>query len=62
MAISINGQSSRGHDRMVVSLTATYAISAMQSVLDSTVCDKVCQQQVSGFLRFPSPIKLTATT
>ena len=62
MAISINGQSIRGHDRMVVSLTATYAISAMRSVLDSTVCDKVCQQQVGGFLRFPSPIKLTATT
>ena len=30
-------------------------------VLDKTLCDKVCQWQVGGFLRFPPPIKLTAT-
>ena len=35
-----------------------------QGVLDTTLCDKVCQWQVDGFLRvvrFPPPIKLTAT-
>jgi hypothetical protein len=30
-------------------------------VLDTTLCDKVCQWQVCGFLRFPPQIKLTAT-
>jgi hypothetical protein len=33
-------------------------------VLDTTLCNKICQWQVSGFLRvhrFPPPIKLTST-
>ena len=47
----------RGHDRMVVGFTITYAISAYhhkccnfeyriplrRGVLDTTLCDKVCQ-------------------
>jgi hypothetical protein len=36
----------------------------MASVLDTTLCDKVCQCQVCGFLQvlqFPPPIKLTIT-
>jgi hypothetical protein len=33
-------------------------------VFDTTLCDKICQLQVGGLpwvLRFPPPIKLTAT-
>ena len=45
----------RGHDRMIVGFTTTYAISAYhhlscefessswRGVLDTTLCDKVCQ-------------------
>ena len=68
-----------GRDRMVVGFTTTCAINAYhhkscefeprswRGVFDTTLCDKVCQLQVSGFyrvLRFPppiKPIKLTAT-
>ena len=38
-----------GHDRMVVGFTTTYAVGAKfepcswQGVLDTTLCDKVCQ-------------------
>jgi hypothetical protein len=61
----------RGRDRMVFGYTTTCAISAYQhqscefdsrswrDVLDTTLCNKVCQLQVVGFLRvlrFPSPI------
>ena len=45
-----NARGHRGHDRMVVRFTTNYAISDLQ--------------QVGGFLwvlRFPPPIKLTAT-
>ena len=66
----------RGHDRMTVGFTTTYAISvyhhlrcefesrSFRGVLDTTLCDKVCDRQVGGFLRvlrFPPPIKLAAT-
>ena len=69
----------RGNDRMVVAFTTTYAISAYnrsltlwvriplkRGVLNTTLCDKVCQSvlwQVVGFplvLRFPPPIKWIA--
>ena len=52
---SKNSKGRRGRDRMVVGLTATCAISAYrhkscefeprswQGVLDTTLCDKVCQ-------------------
>ena len=61
----------RFRDRMVVRFATTCAISAYhhlscefepclwQGVLDTTLCEKVCQQQVGGFLRFPPLIKLT---
>ena len=58
----------RGGDRMVIVFTTTYAISVYHSKVVSrcTRCnalyDKVCQ--VGSFLRvirFPPPIKLTAT-
>jgi hypothetical protein len=62
----------RGHDRMVVGFTTSYAISAhyhyhcefesssWRSVLDTTLCDKFVSglRQVSGFLH---QLKLTAT-
>ena len=66
----------RGHDHMVVGFTATYAISAyhhcccefesrsgrgVQNYVMTLVSDL---RQVNGFLRvirFPPPIKLTAT-
>jgi hypothetical protein len=68
----------RGRDLMVVGLTATFAISAYHhqycefkprswwSVLETTICDKVCQwlttgQWFSPALQFPPPIKLTVT-
>ena len=71
-------QGRRARDRMVVRFTATCAISAYhvlscefesciwRVVLDTTLCDKVCQclWQVSSFLRvfwFLPPIKPTAT-
>jgi len=50
----------RGHDRMVVGLTTTCAISAYhhysgefkshswRGVLDTTLCDKVCQRLATG--------------
>ena len=67
---------SRGHDRMVVGFTTTCAISAYhhlscefeprswRGVVDTTLCDKVCQWVATGLvsprmLRFPPPIKLT---
>jgi hypothetical protein len=60
--------------RMVVGFPITDVISAYyhyscefesrswRGVLDTTLCDKVCQQLATGrwFLRFPPPIKLTA--
>ena len=44
---------------------AGFELRSWQGVLDTTLCDKVCQllRQVSGFLRvlwFPPPIKMTA--
>jgi len=70
----------RGRDHMVIGFTTTLhlfnqcpsplmlciRILFKQGVLDTTLCDKVCQWlvQVSGFLRlsrFPPPIKLTTT-
>ena len=64
----------RTRDRMVVGFTTTCAISAhhrlncefepcsWRGILNTTLCDKVVSdlRQVSGFLRFPPPIKLTA--
>ena len=66
----------RGHDRMIVGFTTSCAISAhhylrcefepcsWRGVLDTTLFDKVFisdLRQVSGFLLFPPPMKLTAT-
>jgi hypothetical protein len=66
----------RGRDRMEVGFTTNCAISAyhhyrsgfeyrsLRGVLDTTLCDKVCQSFTAGFLRvlqFPPPIQLTAT-
>ena len=66
----------RGHDRMVVGFTTTYAISAYHHLMlwirisnrvrCTTLCDKVCQWLATGegflrVLRFPPPIKLIAT-
>jgi hypothetical protein len=51
-----------GCDRMVVGFTNTCAISckfethSWRGVLETTICDKVCQRLVAG-LRFPSLIK-----
>ena len=59
----------RGCDCMVVRLTTTYAISAVttnfrialrRDVLDTTLCDKVCQWLATGWW-FPLPIWLTVT-
>ena len=60
----------RGRDCMVVGFTTTCVISAFcdfkprswRDVLDTTLCDKVCDRSVgfSRVLRFPTPIKLTA--
>jgi len=51
-----------GHDRMVVGLLpiaiSTYPTQAIQHYVIKFVSDL---WQVGGFLRFPSPIKLTAT-
>ena len=67
-------RSCRGHDHMVAGFTITYAMSGYHhkscefetcwwwGVLDTTLCDEVCQ--VGGFLRilrFPPSIQLTAT-
>ena len=71
-------RSCHGRDHMVVGFTTTYAISkshnsscefeysSWQDVLDTTSCDKVCQQLAAGrwfspgtnVLRFPPPIKI----
>ena len=69
-------RSCHGHNRLVVGFTTTYVINAYyhkgcefesrtwRGVFNTTLCDKVCQWLISGFLlvlRFPPPIKLTAT-
>ena len=72
----LNGQDSEGHcgcDHMVVGFTTTYAISAYhhssscefespswQLVLDTTLCDKVCQWLTTG--RWFSPGNLISST
>ena len=48
----------RGHDRMVVGFITIYAISANHHLKCEFASDL---RQVSGFLWFPPPIKLTAT-
>jgi hypothetical protein len=62
------GRGHRGHDRMVVGFTTTCAISAYhhwrcefescswQGVLDTTVCDQVCQLLTTGQWFFPSTL------
>jgi hypothetical protein len=66
----------RGRERMVVGFTTTYVINiyhhlscefeshSWRGVLDTTLCDKIPLsglRQVEDSIRFPSPIKLTAT-
>ena len=68
----------RGRNRMVVGFTTTCVSSAYhhqscefeprlcRGVLDTILCDKVCQLLATGrwfspVFRFPPPIKLTAT-
>jgi hypothetical protein len=71
------GGGRHGRDRMVVGFTTTCAISAYhqktceivprswRGVRNTTLCDKVSDlRQVGGFLRvirFPPPIKMTAS-
>jgi hypothetical protein len=65
----------RGHDRMVVEFTTTYAISAdhhwsceftpcsWRGVLDTTMCDKVCQWLATGRWFSPgTPVSSTNKT
>jgi hypothetical protein len=65
----------RGHDRMVVGFTTTCAISAYhhyscefqpcswQGVLDTTLCDKVCQWLVTGqWFSLGTPVSSTNKT
>jgi hypothetical protein len=76
--ISIVFQGRRGRDRMVVGFTTICAIrayhpwiceflpSSWRCVLDTTLCDKVCQWLATGWwfslvFPFPKPIELTAT-
>ena len=66
-------RSCRGRGHMVAGLTTTYTISGYHQefescwwwgVLDTSLCDKVCQWLVYGILRrlrFPPSIQLTAT-
>ena len=54
----------RGSDHMVVGFTTTYAISAHHSIQHYVIKFVSDLRQVDGFLRvlrFPPPIKLTAT-
>jgi len=71
--LSEKGRGRRGRDRMVVGFTITCAISAYHHYSSNLVHGEVYPiqlyvikfvsdlQQVGGFLRFPPPIKLTAT-
>ena len=52
LIMELGGRRGRGRDRMLVGFTTTYTISAYhhrscefesQGVLDTTLCDKVCQ-------------------
>ena len=63
----MNQRDRRGHDRMEVGFTTTYAISAYhhwcceldshswRGVLDTTLCDKVCRWLLTGRWFSPSP-------
>jgi hypothetical protein len=43
LAVTKRTRGCRSHDRMVVGFTTTYAINTSLDVLDTTLCDKVCQ-------------------
>ena len=54
-------QDRRGRDLTVVGFTTTYKISVYHSIQHYAINFISDLRQVGGFLRFPPPIKLTAT-
>ena len=68
--ISINRNDRRGRDRMVVGFITPYAISALcvrialsRGVLETTLCDKVCQWLAAGWWFSPgTPVSSTIKT